>query len=254
MKSAFSSKVKTLQMIALINLCLSLAGLYYYGTSMLWATALMYFVFACLGITVTFHRYLCHKSFVLNKTLEKVFSIFGTLSGTGSTIAWVATHFNHHRFSDKPLDPHSPKYTGWKMFTLDYNKQDDVRRYMKDLLKDPFHQFIHRYYLAIHLVYAVILLAISPEVLIFFYSLPVIVVVIMSNVVNYVGHNYRIFGGHRSYNLNDDSANNPLFSLMTFGEAMHNNHHRYPKSPTTGTKWYHFDISGWVINLVRVDK
>jgi len=125
---------------------------------------------------------------------------------------------------------------------------------MKGLLKDPFHQFIHRYYLLIHLIYASVLLAISFEALVFFYSLPVVIVIIMSNVVNYVGHNYKIPGGYRSYNLNDDSSNNPLFSLVTFGESMHNNHHRFPKSTTTGTKWYHFDISGWVINLVRADK
>lgn len=251
MKTIFASKVKTLQAIALTNLCLAIVGMYVYGVSLVWASFLMYFVFACLGITVTFHRYLCHKSYNLNPFLEKLFSIFGCLSGTGSSIAWVATHFNHHRYSDKPLDPHSPKYTGWRMFTLDYIKQDNVRNYMKDLLRDPFHQFLHRYYLLINILFAVLLLSISFEVLIFFYCLPATIVVIMSNVVNYVGHNYNLPGSFRSYNLKDESSNNPWFSLITFGEAMHNNHHRYPKSPSTGTKWYHFDISGWVIKLIR---
>lgn len=252
MKTIFSSKVKTLQTIALINLSLSIIGLYYYGTDLLWASIMMYFAFACLGIIVTFHRYLCHKSYKLSPALEKLFSIFGCLSGTGSSIAWVATHFNHHRHSDKPSDPHSPRYTGLKMFTLDYTKQDDVRNYMKDLLRDPFHQFLHRYYLLMHLAYAGILLAFGFKFLIFFYCLPAIVVVLMSNVVNYVGHNHKVPGSFRSHNLNDESTNNPWFSLITFGESMHNNHHRYPRSSTTGTKWYHFDISGWVIKLIQV--
>lgn len=252
MKTVFASKVSTLQSIALINLCLSVIGIYYYGLNFIWASLLMYFVFACLGVTVTFHRYLCHKSYALHPILEKVFSVFGCLSGTGSSIAWVATHFNHHRHSDKPSDPHSPRYTGLKMFTLDYTKQDDVRRYMKDLLRDPFHQFLHRYYLLIHLVYVFILLSFGFKFLVFFYCLPAIIVVIMSNVVNYVGHNYNLPGSFRTHNLKDESTNNAWFSLITFGEAMHNNHHRYPKSYTTGTKWYHFDISGWVINFIRV--
>ena len=124
---------------------------------------------------------------------------------------------------------------------------------MKDLLKDPFHQFLHRYYLLIHIIFASLLLTAGFEFLVFFYSLPAIIVVVMSNVVNYVGHNYKFPGSFRTHNLNDESSNNPWLSIFTFGESMHNNHHRYPKSPTTGTKWYHFDISGWVIKLIRVN-
>ena len=36
-----------------------------------------YFVTGCLGITVTFHRYLSHKSFKISKWLEYIFSFFG---------------------------------------------------------------------------------------------------------------------------------------------------------------------------------
>jgi fatty-acid desaturase len=254
MKNLFASKVSTLQSLALLNLSLSVIGLYVYGVSMLWVSFLMYFTFACLGITVTFHRYLCHKSFSLHPIIERVFSVFGCLSGTGSSIAWVATHFNHHRFSDRPADPHSPKYTGWRMFTLDYSKQDDVRRYMKGLLKDPFHQFLHRNYLLIHIVYVMILALINLQLVVFAYAIPATIIIIMSNVVNYVGHAPRMLGGSRAHQLNDDSSNNPVFSFITFGEAMHNNHHRHPKNPSTGTKWYHFDVSYWVIKLVRADR
>ena len=254
MKTLFASKVSTLQRLALVNLSLSVIGLYVYGLNMLWVSFLMYFMFACLGITVTFHRYLCHKSFLLSPTVERVFSVLGCLSGTGSSIAWVATHFNHHRYSDKPADPHSPKYTGWRMFTLDYSKQDDVRRYMKELLKDPFHQFLHRNYLLIHIGYVLALAMINLQLVVFAYAIPTVIVIIMSNVVNYVGHAPSMPGGSRTYNLQDDSSNNPMFSFITFGESMHNNHHRYPKNPSTGTSWYHFDLSYWVIKLVRIDR
>ena len=252
MKNLWSSKVSTLQSLALINLSLTFLGLYLYGIDLLWLSVFMYFAFACLGITVTFHRYLTHKSFLLSRPIEKFFSVLGCLSGTGSSIAWVATHFNHHRFSDHPGDPHSPKYVGWKMLTLDYVKQSGARQYMKDLLKDPFHQLLHRYYLLIHVAFAVVLACIDFKLMIFAYSIPSIVVIIMSNVVNYVGHMPDIIGGQRTHNLRDDSANNPVWSLVTFGESMHNNHHRFPKSPSTGTEWYHFDISYWVIKLVGV--
>jgi fatty-acid desaturase len=42
------------------------------------------------------------------------------LAGTGSALAWVAIHINHHLKSDKPGDPHSPLYKGFRIFSLDY--------------------------------------------------------------------------------------------------------------------------------------
>ena len=75
-----------------------------------------YFLYGCLGIVVTYHRQLTHDSYKTNPLLTKIFSVLGCFAGTGSPLAWVAIHINHHLKSDKPDDPHSPLYKGIKIF------------------------------------------------------------------------------------------------------------------------------------------
>jgi stearoyl-CoA desaturase (delta-9 desaturase) len=51
--------------------------------------------------------------------------------------------------------------------------------------------------------------------------------------------------GTRRFETRDDSRNNPLIALLTWGEGWHNNHHAYPRSARHGLKWYEFDIN-WI--------
>ena len=85
------------------------------------AGVVSYFITGCLGITVTFHRYLTHHSFKMSKSLEYLFSFFGSMGGTGSTIGWVAVHRHHHSHSDTIEDPHSPRHQGWKVLFPNYD-------------------------------------------------------------------------------------------------------------------------------------
>jgi stearoyl-CoA desaturase (delta-9 desaturase) len=213
-----------------------------------------YFLYGCLGIVVTFHRQLTHNSYKTYPLLTKIFSILGCLAGTGSPLAWAAIHINHHLKSDKPSDPHSPIYKGLKIFTLDYvNEVDSVTKWrIRRLITDKFQQFLHRYYFGIILLYSITLYVIGGfYLMIFLHWAPAMITGIMSNVVNYVGHKPNWWGGYRSYNLNDRSANNWLWAVPSWGESWHNNHHRYPKDWTFRKKWYELDISGLVISVIK---
>ena len=64
--------------------------------------------------------------------------------------------------------------------------------------------------------------------------------------INSVAHR----SGSRSYDTTDDSRNNLLLSLLTFGEGWHNNHHRYPASARQGFQWWQIDISYYVLRLM----
>jgi stearoyl-CoA desaturase (delta-9 desaturase) len=213
-----------------------------------------YFLYGCLGIVITFHRHLTHKSFKTHPFLIKLFSVLGCFAGTGSPLAWVAIHINHHLKSDKPSDPHSPHYKGFKIFTLDYRLEVDqyTRWRMRDVIADKFQQFLHRYYFAINIVYSLILYLIGGfYLMIFLHWMPAAVTALMSNVVNYVGHMPNWPGSYRSHNLNDQSANNFIFAIPSWGEAWHNNHHRFPRNYMFGQKWYEIDISGLIIRLIK---
>ena len=186
--------------------------------------------------------------------LTKFFAVLGCLGGTGSPLAWVAIHINHHLKSDKIDDPHSPLHKGLKIFTLDYVNEVDIstKWRMRDLVVDPFHQFLHRYYFAILLIYSGTLFVIGGFwLMIFAHWVPAVITGLMSSVVNYVGHKPNWLGGFRTYNLNDQSTNNWLWSIPSWGESWHNNHHRHPKNFSLGEKWWQLDISALVIRLIR---
>src|SRR4029079_10379827 len=57
--------------------------------------------------------------------------------------------------------------------------------------------------------------------------------------------------GTRRFATRDDSRNNWLIALFTFGEGWHNNHHAHPTSARHGLTWYEFDISWITLQLLR---
>jgi len=251
-----SSGTKGAQIFLMLSIIGSLFGVYHYGISLstLSLIILGYFMYGCLGIVVTYHRYLTHKSYQTHSFLVRLFSILGCFGGTGSPLAWVAIHLNHHLKSDKPNDPHSPHYKGLKIFALGYEHEVDssTKWRMRDLIVDPFQQFLHRYYFLIIAAWSITLYFIGGFYLvIFLHWAPAAVTAIMSNVVNYIGHKPNWIGGYRSYNLNDYSTNNWIFAIPSWGETWHNNHHRHPKNYSCGQKWWELDISALVIKIIK---
>jgi stearoyl-CoA desaturase (delta-9 desaturase) len=251
-----TSSTRGAQIFILTSLLFSLLGLFLYGIDLkaFYLIILGYFCYGCLGIVVTFHRKLTHNSYETNKTLTKIFSILGCFAGTGSPLAWVAIHLNHHLKSDKPGDPHSPLYKGLKIFTLDYVQEVDSKTKwkMRHLVTDAFQQFLHRYYFAILILWSLFLYFIGGlYLMVFFHLLPAFITAIMSNVVNYVGHRPNWLGAFRRYNLNDQSSNNWIWALPSWGESWHNNHHRHPKKYSLGEKWWEIDISAIIIRLIK---
>ncbi len=258
MKNIFSSTTLTSQAFAIICILATIAGIYVYGFGLqeFLILTLGYFIYGSLGIVVTFHRYLTHKSYETYPWLVKLFSIFGCVGGTGSTIAWVAIHINHHLKSDKIDDPHSPRHKGLRVFNLDYEKGIDpnTRWRIRHLITDPFHQFLHKYYMLIIIGWGLAVYLIGGVYgLIWFHLAPAAFGSFMSNIVNYMGHRPKMPGGFRRYNLNDDSTNNWLWAIPSWGETWHNNHHRHPKNFSCGEKWWEIDISAYIIRLIKTN-
>ena len=53
--------------------------------------------------------------------------------------------------------------------------------------------------------------------------------------------------GSRRFQTKDDSTNNFLIALLTFGEGWHNNHHAHPLSARHGLRWYEIDLNWYAI-------
>lgn len=256
MTQFLASSTRGAQVFGILTLLGTITAFMTYGITLnaLLLIFVGYFLYGCLGIVVTYHRQLTHNSYKTYPMLTKIFSVLGCFAGTGSPLAWVAIHINHHLKSDKPDDPHSPLYKGIKIFTLDYVNEvsADTKWRMRSLVTDKFQQFLHRYYFAINIAYSTVLYLIGGfYLMIFFHWAPAFITALMSNVVNYVGHKPSWIGGFRTYNLNDASTNNWLWAIPSWGESWHNNHHRHPKNFSLGEKWYQLDISALVIRLIR---
>src|SRR3954469_5300590 len=65
--------------------------------------------------------------------------------------------------------------------------------------------------------------------------------------VNSVCH----FFGKRRFDVDDHSTNVFWLAIPSFGESWHHNHHAFPRSAAHGLRWYEFDISAGLINLMR---
>ena len=81
----------------------------------------------CLGITLSFHRQLSHRSFATPKWLEYALAYCGVLAVQGDPTEWVSSHRYHHLHTDTPLDPHSP-YEGFWWSHMGWLLDNKVRR------------------------------------------------------------------------------------------------------------------------------
>ena len=229
---------------------LSIVPMILYGTWYYWVLALVvYFFTGCFGMTMTFHRLLSHRSW----EPPKWFYYFGTLCGayglTGSPLAWVAVHREHHRHADTEKDPHSPHngfiQAQWLSMFHPVNP-----KYAVDMARDPFQLFVHQHYYRIHLSILIGLLLINPMLAVAGYLFPAALLWNMGSGVNTFGH----LMGYRTYETRDDSRNNPFFGYLLWGEGWHNNHHAKPMDRHFRHKWWELDVGGLFISLLETKK
>lgn len=211
-----------------------------------WALAfLSFFVTSCLGFAVCVHRGLCHRAFVMKKGVEQTLSLFAALGMTGSPMGWIGTHRTHHAHSDRPDDPHSPEEHGWWLVWTGPELDIDWWR-IRDMLRDPFQRWLHRYYFLIAAVWILLLLAVHPMAVIFGFVIPAGVHVTTSNLATVIGHSY----GYRNHETKDGSTNNWFLALLTWGEGWHNNHHANPRHWSLSENWWEIDPAGLCIRLM----
>lgn len=216
----------------------ALIPMFIYGNWYHWAiTLFVYFLNGCLGMTMTYHRLLSHRSWNAPKWVEYLFTLFATIGLTGSAISWVAIHREHHRFTDTDKDPHSPKFKGalWSHFLSMFAP---VRpRYVLDLMKDKFYVFQHKHYMDINIIYGIVLYLIDPFAVVYAWLVPAMILWNAGSSIISISH--RPGGPH----------NDLFFAITTWGEGYHTNHHDKPGRNRFG-KW---DLGGWIISKINTN-
>jgi stearoyl-CoA desaturase (Delta-9 desaturase) len=235
------------------------------------------------GVTVGFHRLFTHRSFATTRWMRGILAALGSMAIEGPVISWVADHRKHHAFADVPGDPHSPHVdhgVGWRgamrgllhahMGWLFLHTQRGARkRYAPDLLADPVVLAIDRTFVLWALgglgaafglgwLFGGTLTA-ALTGLLWGGAVRLLVLHHATYSINSLCH----FFGRRRFDTGDESRNLGWLSVLTLGEAWHNNHHAFPTSAAHGLRWWEMDLSGLVIramervglawNVVRVD-
>ncbi len=207
----------------------------------------IYALTTCVGGTVFYHRYLSHRTFKVRPWSFYLFLIVSFLGIYGSPISWAAVHREHHRHTDTKKDPHSPLFR--PLFEVQFLSFLATPKlfYVKDLLRIKPLVFVHKNYFRLHAILAITLLLISWKLFLYAYLWPSFLTWHLASLANSFGHIY----GYQNFKLKNNSKNNPIIALLTFGEGWHNNHHAFPGKYSFRHKWWEFDIGGLVVKIFQ---
>ncbi|XP_024184379.1 palmitoyl-monogalactosyldiacylglycerol delta-7 desaturase, chloroplastic-like [Rosa rugosa] len=232
---------------------LALFGPFYFNWSALWVALALVYVTG-LGITLSYHRNLAHRSFRLPKLLEYLFAYFAVLSAQGSPIDWVSTHRYHHQYTDTEKDAHSPlkgfwfSHMGWILDSNARFGRYGGLRNVEDLKRQAFYRFLHNTYLLHSIILGGILYAVGGfPFIVWGMGVRMVYVFHGTLLVNSAGHIW----GYQAWKTSDLSKNLWWLALVAFGEGWHNNHHAFEYSARQGLEWWQFDLTWYIIKFLE---
>lgn len=216
-----------------------------------WYLAISLYFIRMFFITAGYHRYFSHRAFQLNRFWQFVFAFMAETSGQKGVLWWAAHHRDHHRFSDTPRDPHSPKLKGFWESHIGwiFNPKYKVVSFdkIRDFAKYPEIRFINEHDWIPPWTLGIITWLIGGWSSLWVgFFLSTIVTYHSTFTINSLTH----LIGKRRYPTKDNSRNHWLLALTTLGEGWHNNHHFYPHSAKMGFFWYELDITYYILKFL----
>jgi stearoyl-CoA desaturase (delta-9 desaturase) len=258
-------RVDWLRVIPFIAMHLACLGVIWVGFSWfaLW-TALALYALRMFALTGFYHRYFSHKAFKTSRAVQFVFALVGAACVQRGPLWWAAHHRDHHRHADTEHDIHSPlrhgflwSHMGWfltpRAFRTRWEAIPDLQRY-------PELRWIDRYDIAVPVLLAVGLFVLGrwvgaafpgsgtsgAQLLVWGFFVSTVVLFHATVTINSLAHRF----GTRRFATRDNSRNNWLLALLTFGEGWHNNHHHFPGSARQGFRWWEVDVTYYLLRLM----
>jgi len=227
----------------------------------------VFFVLNMIGLIVGLHRYFTHRSFVTSSFFRLLLGILGSWAMQGPIDRWVADHRRHHRYSDQPLDVHSPYWrnqekipSGFMRFAhahflwMFVGLPTDKNMYAKDTISDPISRGCSRWYwflcITSLLLPALVGYGISDqdEAIRSFLCAGCLRVSLLQHFtwsVNSFGHMF----GVKTEKSRDESRDNMILALLIFGEGLHSYHHVHQSTAVNQPAY--FDLAGLFINFLE---
>ncbi|HET7268637.1 MAG TPA: acyl-CoA desaturase [Oleiagrimonas sp.] len=226
--------------------------------------ALGLYVVRMFALTGFYHRYFSHRTFRTSRTVQFVFALIGASAVQRGPLWWAAHHRNHHRHADTRMDPHSPSvygfvwsHVGW--FLTPRAFATDMSR-VKDLARFPELRWLNRYDTVVPVALALVLYGLGAlldhvapalgtsgwQMLVWGFVISTVALFHVSVTINSLAHRF----GSRRFQTRDDSRNNALLAVLTFGEGWHNNHHFCPGTARQGFRWWEIDLTWYGLKLM----
>jgi stearoyl-CoA desaturase (delta-9 desaturase) len=203
------------------------------------------------AITAGYHRYFSHRTFKTSRAFQFVMAWLGTSSMQNGPLWWASWHRRHHKYSDGPLDPHSPvqggfwhSHFGW---ALDGQHGEPDLSNVRDLVRYPELRFLdeHKWLPIVAYIGGCFAIAGLPGV-VWGFAVSTVLLYHGTLFINSLGHVW----GARRYETGDESRNNLLLAFITFGEGWHNNHHHCMNSARQGFFWWEVDVSYYALKIL----
>jgi stearoyl-CoA desaturase (delta-9 desaturase) len=207
------------------------------------------YVVRMFGVTGVYHRYFSHRTYKTSRVFQFVLAFLAQTSAQKGALWWAAHHRTHHKFSDKPGDPHSSKrgfwysHVGWildRTDETDYSKIKDLAKYPELVLLNKIPNIA-----SLTLGVAVYLLFGWPGLFIGF-ALSTVLLWHGTFTINSLAHMI----GKPRYDADDSSKNSLILALITLGEGWHNNHHYFQSSTRQGFFWWEIDITYYILKML----
>ncbi|NOT31989.1 MAG: acyl-CoA desaturase [Planctomycetes bacterium] len=228
------------------------------------AVALAFYAVRMFAITAFYHRFFSHAAFRTSRPVQFAFALLGASAIQRGPLWWAAHHRMHHRHSDAEGDVHSPErqgfwwsHVGWVLAQGNFRTRLEL---VRDLARFPELRFLDRFdslvpLLLVPAFYGTgeLLAALAPglgtngpQLLVFGVCISTVVLYHMTFSINSIAHRF----GSRRFETSDQSRNNALLAVFTFGEGWHNNHHRHPGAARAGLRWWEIDPSWYLLRLM----
>lgn len=209
---------------------------------------------AVIATSIYLHRGLAHRSLTIHPVLDVFFRTILWITTGQKRQQWVAVHRKHHTYTDKVGDPHSPRVLGfWKVqlgnvyyYAREASNPETIEKFAPDLPEDRLDRAIFSWgYVGVGLGIAALVATLGfwPGIIAGI-AHAVIYVFVLAPLINGLGH------WHGGQNFDNTAYNWRTISWFTGGEALHNNHHAYPRAPKFSVRRFEFDPSWPVIRAL----
>jgi len=200
-----------------------------------------------LAITGGYHRYFSHRTYRTSRVFQFILALIGTSATQKGPLWWSSMHRLHHRFSDQPGDPHSPRegfwhaHQGWIFEKRWGNTRVDQ---VRDLMKYPELVWLNRWHFVPPALLALFCFWVGgASGFVWGFAISTTVLWHATYSINSLTHRW----GKPRYDTGDDSKNSLILALVTLGEGWHNNHHYYQSCTRQGFRWWEIDITYYVL-------